>query len=99
MSIVAGRLLTLVREHDQHLLAALPSPARPHPGVTIPDPSRIEEWRATVRALASAIAECETALLSYQAAGLRGPLETSLTQLHSLAGMALDLLENSQLSK
>jgi hypothetical protein len=99
MSIVAGRLLTVVRNHDQYLLPALPLPRRAQAGVTVPESGEAEEWSASVRALASGAAECEVALSSCRAAGLTGDIVASLTQLHSLAEKLVALMDRSQLSK
>jgi hypothetical protein len=99
MSLVGGRLMTLVRDHDGHRLPGLRSPARPQPGVTVPDTSDAEEWRATVRCLASALAECEVALTSCEAVAPKSELERSLLVLRDIAGQMVGLMERTQLSK
>jgi hypothetical protein len=96
MSVVAGRMLTQVRDHDQRLLPDLPRPVLPQPGVTSADPAPAEEWRATVRGLAGAVAECEVALQSCRSIATAGKATSSLTQLHSLAGMTVALLERAR---
>jgi hypothetical protein len=93
MSIVAGRLLTQVREHDQYLLPALPLPQRTQVGVTVPDPNEGEEWSSSVRTLASAASECEAALDACRAADLTGEIVKSLTQLHDLAERLVELMD------
>jgi hypothetical protein len=96
MSVVAGRLLTLVRSRDHRLLPDMPFPVRLEPGVTVPDPVEAEEWRSIVRALASAMAECEAAVRACQAADMAVKVSTQLTRLHSLAGLTVTLLERSR---
>jgi hypothetical protein len=94
MSVVAGRLLTLVRDNDQKELPDLAAPARSQTGVTVPDfPD--EEWRTTVRSLASAAAECDAALASCRAAAADPRVVEALTHLQDLAGMTVDLLDRS----
>ncbi len=95
MSVVAGRLLTLVRDNDQKVLPDLPAPVRSQTGVTVPDfPD--EEWRTTVRSLASAAAECDAALASCRAAGMDRRVVEALTQLQHLADMTVELLDRSR---
>jgi hypothetical protein len=94
MSVVAGRLLTLVRDSDQKMLPSLPAPVRSQTGVTVPDFPE-EEWRTTVRSLASAAAECDAAVASCRAAGLGPRVIEALTRLQHLAGMTVELLDRA----
>jgi hypothetical protein len=94
MSVVAGRLLTLVRDNDQRTLPDLAAPVRSQTGVTVPDfPD--EEWRTTVRSLASAAAECDAALASCRAARMETRIVQGLAQLQHLADMTVELLDRS----
>jgi hypothetical protein len=62
MSVVAGRLLTRVREDEARALPNLPPPARANSGVTSPSRPAEADARMTSRAIASGAAECVAAL-------------------------------------
>jgi hypothetical protein len=61
MSVVAGRLLTRVREDEAMTLPDLPAPVRADIGVTTPGLRAETGWRTTRRAMVSAAIECAAA--------------------------------------
>jgi hypothetical protein len=66
MSVVAGRLLTRVRQDEAVALPGLESPVRAELGVTTAGTLAGTAWRTTTRAMASAAAECSAALTALE---------------------------------
>jgi hypothetical protein len=76
MSVVAGRLLTQVREDEARLLPDLPPPVLPETGVTAPSLAEAMNTRYTMHALQAAHAECRAATASLS----RGEAPDDLTR-------------------
>jgi hypothetical protein len=64
MSVVAGRLLTLVRQDEKQLLPGMPDPVRRMAGVTSAGVLVDNDHKITARAFDAAFAECEAAVRS-----------------------------------
>jgi hypothetical protein len=98
MAVVAGRLLTRVREDEAQLLPGLPQPVRGEKGVTSPGLIVESEWRGTVRALASARAECAAARDALDECAAEEGLRRPIASLIHIADLMVTYLANSRLT-
>ena len=92
IAVVGARLLTRLRLVEGALLPDLSTPVRPEPGITTPNASASLDRRNTLRALASAEAECEAAATALVAADAAGPVRDQVEQLMRIGERIGELL-------